>query len=1164
MKFKFHLFVQKHANQTFTVTVLPFYDLTSYGANLSEIKADLAEAVIERVQNIPPFHLQHLAFDPHLSLQRVEVQLRPIDRKSRKRRRERVRLTFSVLVSAEEDGQLLVTVPRLGPPPLTFYVFNQDELQQVAAVELASWFDSAPLEQLVEYRGTHREYLDVLEVDVPIKKPGKQAANAPEGASRNPFWALREVGLNISAQAAEGRLRKTYRRNDAVEGILKILSAPRNNSVLIVGTSESGKTAVIHEVVRRIQQSDCPEGLQGREVWLLTPDRLIAGAQFVGTWEERIANIATECRQKRHILYVDDLPGLLEVGRWSKSDTNIGMALRPYVAAGEVILIGESSPERLTLGRSLGASFINLFHPIPIDAMPEDESLTVLTSVARDLEREFDLRIDPGALDAALELTRRFLPYRALPGKAIRLVEDAVSHLSRTAAGQVESNPPPPAGGGLLRRIRSVTRPVVDRQCVLSVFARQTGLPEFIVNDETRLDIQTVERYFKERLIGQDEAVETMVNTIAMVKAGLNDPHKPLGTFLFIGPTGVGKTEMAKTLAAYLFGDPARLIRFDMSEYGSLDGVNRLIGAFNTEGELTRRVREQPFCVVLLDEFEKADPRVYDIFLQVLGEGRLTDAHGRTTYFHNAILVMTSNLGSGQRQLRQVGFGARREEDHEKMGEIMESHFRAHVESHFRPEFVNRIDRIVAFRHLTPEALRLIARRELGEVLRRDGITRRLLPVEIDDSVIDLVLVNGYSPVYGARPLKREIERLIVAPLAYTLAQRAGNEKHLLRVVTEGQQVIIKAIAISEADQVEPVTLASGIHGTIAEQRKMDIRALIEGLAALRRKLSDWQASTSVAQMHYEKAQLLHDTHRSDFWRNSQETREALSRFYLIDRLLQRLANLLERAEYLEEFGVMVQRERALGYQADLARDYEDLFAQVSYLDIELRTAHLPHRNQAMLLISPFGMQASSAGAPDDGWLRRLAVMYLNWAERKGYAFDLFALQPAPKSPGELAFTSVDAGNFEDVLSRFAALPRSSEIALFVRGSNVFGFLKGERGLHRLAGRDGGIDELALVRVYAIPDSVDTGDWLQNYQTIKAEIAAGRRPEPAQGKQTVIRLYSLERAEKFIRDLRTGMRLFNVKDVMVKGLLDDLILAYLQTDEPNLTWEDRFPPTFPY
>jgi ATP-dependent Clp protease ATP-binding subunit ClpC len=1154
MNFKFYLFVQKHQGGFYTVAALPFNDVVAYGANLDTVKAEIAESLKEKVAEMPVAALHKLEFVPGLTMQHVTVEIRPVDRRTKKKRRDQVKITFSLLVRKEEDGQLFVTVPRLGSPPLSFYVYSQEELQAQAQQEIAAVLGDATLEDLTDLKPARSEYLETLEIEIPIKKAKERAASALSdilGSSRkedNDLSVLQEVGLSMTAQEGEGRLRKAYRRESHVEDILQVLSQPRNNCVLLVGQSEVGKTAIVHEVVRRIAKKTCPEALHGREVWMLTPDRLIAGAQFIGTWEERIMAIANACRNKGVILYIEDLPGLLEAGRWSKSDTNIGMALKPHIASGHMVIIGECSPERLLMGQNLGSGLINLFKIVRVDPFAQDEAYAVLASVARDLERTHDIRIDPSALDSAIELTRRFLPYRAFPGKGIRLLEDAAAEIARKTATH--------EGDGIASR-RFTPRQTLTRAGVIGHFSHLTGLPEFIINDDSRLELDGAETFFQERVMGQPQALQAMINLIVTVKAGLNDPKKPLGSFLFIGPTGVGKTEMAKTLAAYLFGDPARMIRFDMSEYSSGDGAVRLIGTLNAEGELTCKVREQPFCVVLLDEFEKAESRIYDIFLQVLGEGRLTDANGKTTYFHNTILIMTSNLGAGQREMRKTGFNVPEAADAE--GKSLDLHYRQHVESYFRPEFVNRIDQIVVFGHLAPDALRQIAARELTEVLTRDGIARRNALVEIDESVIRLVLEKGYSPVYGARPLKREIERLVVTPLARMLAAAPQRESQLLRVVAEGAGVTIRSLPITEAEQTATVSLSSG-NGS---RQRMDTPALVEALAALRRKLADWNASDTVKEMREEKTNLMAQTQRPDFWKRADEARETLARYYFLDRLLQRIEGLRERAEYLEDFGIMISRERAYGYQTDLARDYEKLYHQVSYLDVELMTAHLPHRNQAMMLITGLGDQTHPPEDAHAAWPRRMAELYLRFAERKGYELHIYLLKPALNAPGGMAFHRLLAPDFPTLRAELAAQPPTAEIALYLQGTNVFGFLKGERGVHKRVGREGMADELAYVRVYACPDDTEITRWLDDYQLVKTEIAEGTRTAPAQEKLTVIRLYSLDR-EKFIRDLRTAIKLTNVKEVMERGLLDEMILAYLQTPDAQITWEDRYPATFPY
>jgi ATP-dependent Clp protease ATP-binding subunit ClpC len=952
---------------------------------------------------------------------------------------------------------------------------------------------------------------------------------------------LREVGINLTAQAAEGRFRKTYRRDEVVDNILQTLSDVRNNSVLITGASEVGKTAVMHEVVRRIQRKECPATLHDREVWMLTPDRMIAGAQYIGTWEERLKDIVSECRQKQHILFVDDLPGLIEIGRWSKSDQNVAQALKPHIEVGEIVLLGEASEDRLRMGESLAPGFINLFRLLRLEPMSEEETLAVLGYVARDLEREMNLRLEPSAVEAAVELTRRFLPDRSFPGKAVRLMESAAADGKKTH--------------------KEFFRPIIRRERVIDTFAAQTGLPEFIVSDSARLEPEQVQKYFHSRILGQEEAVQSIVDLVMTVKAGLNDPAKPLGTFMFIGPTGVGKTQMAKALASYLFGDELRLIRFDMSEYVGADGVARLIGAFNSEGELTRQVREQPFCVLLLDEFEKADPRIYDIMLQVFGEGRLTDANGRTTYFHNAIIIMTSNLGSDQRSLRPSGFVQAAADGPDD--EALESHFRSRIEDYYRPEFVNRIDKIVTFHRLTLPALRQIAARELGEILLRDGITRRNILVEIEDSVIDLVLKEGYSPVYGARPLKREIERLVVSKMARILAQRSPDDQTLLRILVDHDEIALKTIPIDEAERTSTVVLTSAMDGREARRVKLDGPGLVEAFAELRRQLADWDEGETVKRMHVEKDRLLKRTTEPDFWDNGDQARDMLSRFYFLDRLLRRLQQLVDKAEYLEDFAILVNRERDTRYQAELVADYEEFYRSVSYLNIELLTAHLPHRNQAMMLITSLGMPPTPAN-PHDAWMRRLSEVYLRWAERKGYDRDLYLLMPVETAPGGGRFVKITAGNFRGVLKKYARFEAVEEVGLFFQGANVFGFLKGERGVHKLAGKDSISEEHARVQVFAIPDGTNIEEWFSDYQQIKAEIAAGKRQPPPAEKHSVIRTYALDRSDRYIRDMRTSVRLSNIKDFFAKGLLDEFILAYLEQEEKTVAWEDRFPRTFPF
>jgi len=385
----------------------------------------------------------------------------------------------------------------------------------------------------------------------------------------------------------------------------------------------------------------------------------------------------------------------------------------------------------------------------------------------------------------------------------------------------------------------------------------------------------------------------------------------------------------------------------------------------------------------------------------------------------------------------------------------------------------------------------------------------------------------------------------------------------LLRILAEDGQIVLKTVPIDEAERISTVSLTSALGSRDVRRTKLDGPGLIEAFAELRRQLADWLDNDSVKEMQIEKERLLKATTEPDFWDNGERARDSLARFYFLDRLLRRLRQLAEKAEYLEDFAVLVNRERDTRYQAELAADYEEFYQSVSYLNIELMTAHLPHRNQAMMLITALGMPSVPEN-PHDAWIRQISELYLHWAERKGYDHDLYLLVPDEKAPAGGRFVKLTAGNFREMLKKYARHEPTEEIAIFYQGTNVFGFLKGERGVHKLAGKDATSEEHARVQVFAIPDGTDIGKWFADYQRIKDEIATGKRQPPPAQKHTVIRTYALDRSDRYIRDMRTGVRLPNVKDVMEKGLIDEFILAYLQTEERSVAWEDRFPQTFPF
>jgi ATP-dependent Clp protease ATP-binding subunit ClpC len=703
------------------------------------------------------------------------------------------------------------------------------------------------------------------------------------------------------------------------------------------------------------------------------------------------------------------------------------------------------------------------------------------------------------------------MPYRAFPGKAVRFLEQLVR----------DALPGQDHASGALEHASIA----IGRNDAIASFVRATGLPAFILSDELAMQVPEVRGYFEERLLGQPDAVDALVDLITVIKASLNDPHKPLGSFFFVGPTGVGKTESAKVLAEFLFGGRERMIRFDMSEYASADALPRLIGTAwkaDSEGELTRRVREQPFCVVLLDELEKAHREVFDALLGVLGEGRLTDASGRSADFRNAIIIMTSNLGAGRREMQAIGFG-QSQADGVESDERLRAHFTKQAEQFFRPEFFNRIDRIVAFRPLTLDAMRLITRRELGKLLMREGIVRRNLLVEIDDSVIEQLLAQGFHPLYGARPLQREIERTVILPLARLLVARGDGASarrdsagSLLRFGVRDRQIQLSLVSLDIPEEAPEAALA------LAPDRRLegDLQVVLRSIRELRERAADESANPSVRALRREVSALLRRTNEPTFWDTPAAARETLSRVYQLERVLKRFDDLCERAEYLEEKGRQIRQRRDRRGVPELAHDAEQLAAELAFVQMELAGAGSGVAHDRALL------RITALGRDSDAWAARLLAMYAAWAARKGYEYTVF--EPAHLPEGE------------------RRRPTPIAPTLYVIGSNVYEFLRGEAGLHKLHSGPAEDRQRDLARVTVLPatDIPDLDDPSQLYAAL-ARLAVGAAPDDADVSGALARVYSQGR-HRAVRDPRTGARVTDVMAVLHDGQIDAFLLATLR------------------
>lgn len=669
---------------------------------------------------------------------------------------------FFVLLHAL--GRTLAFAPSL--PELWFDVPDLHTFPDRAQSVLTAWFRKQekeedgldPAERLTPEQIAKHGTAWVSSLDVTIRAthptPKTPRPFAFLGASDTPQGRkeLEKVGRNLSRIPDEDLGGAVLRDREVLE-LERLLLAPERRPLLLVGPPGSGKTAILHELIRRRRLKPPGTKLIG-DLYLVAPQRLIAGMMFVGQWEERLLAILQEMKRADHILYVDDLPGLLHAGTSASSNLTVGVVLQPWLERRDVRFVGEITPEALRVMRERARGLIDLCHIIPVRPTTDQETQRILIQLLRDLEARHSLHIDPLVIPLIIQLQRRFEPVAAFPGKA----------------------------ASLLQRVATRSTQTLTVENVLKSLAGRTGLNVQISDAREPLERSNLLETLRKGVIGQQAALEALADVVSVFRARLNDTGRPVANLLFLGPTGVGKTETAKTLARWLYGanaaganaastnaDPSNppLIRFDLNEFVGADAVSRLVGTvYEPEGLLTAAIRRRPFAVVLFDEIEKAHPSVFNLLLQVLGEGRLTDALGRTADFTNAIILLTSNLGVREAS-RLTGF--------DLPGRDSSQAFVRAAEAFFSPEFFNRIDRVIPFSPLSKDEIRQIIRLELASIASREGFQRRRLSLSVDEGAQDWLVEQGYHPTLGARALKRVLERALVRPLADRLTALPTN-----------------------------------------------------------------------------------------------------------------------------------------------------------------------------------------------------------------------------------------------------------------------------------------------------------------------------------------------------------------------------------------------------
>ncbi len=674
--------------------------------------------------------------------------------------------------------------------------------------------------------------------------PPGEKAGAPAGGSSTESQptgslVLDQFGRNLTQLAREKKLDPVIGRGREMERVMQVLSRRTKNNPVLVGEPGVGKTAIVEGLAQNIVSNDVPETLKGKQLYTLDLGALVAGSRYRGDFEERLKKVLKEIRTRGDIiLFIDEIHTLVGAGA-AEGAIDAASILKPMLARGELQTIGATTLDEYRKHLEKDAALERRFQKITVDEPTVAHTIEILKGLRDSYEAHHRVTITDQALVASANLADRYISDRFLPDKAIDLIDEAGSRLrikrmqtpadykdlENELAGVVESKKKAvesqdfeeagrlrDAEKELLARKETKEREIkdsgvdlfdeVDEEAIAEVLSVWTGIPVYKLTEEETQKLLRMEDELHKRVVGQEDAIRAVSQAIRRTRAGLKDPKRPSGSFIYLGPSGVGKTELAKTLAEFLFGDEASLIQLDMSEYMEKHTVSRLVGSppgyvgYEEGGQLTEAVRRKPFSVVLFDEIEKAHPDVFNTLLQILEEGRLTDAQGRSVDFRNTVLIMTSNLGTADLRKASVGF-ARSDEavSYEKMKEKVNDALKLH----FRPEFLNRIDDTIVFHELTKEEVTQIVDLMVARVQRQ--LEGQGLGLELTQEAKYLLADKGYDPQLGARPLRRAIQRMVEDPV---------SEKLLLKELRAGEIVVVD---VEDDENGEKVIVFRSVEG---------------------------------------------------------------------------------------------------------------------------------------------------------------------------------------------------------------------------------------------------------------------------------------------------------------------------------------------------------------
>ena len=689
----------------------------------------------------------------------------------------------------------------------------------------------------VELPKLYNEIINVINEAEDVSRESK--TNNKQNGSFNSTPTLNQFGEDLTKKAKEGKLDPVVGRSKEIERVIQILSRRTKNNPCLIGEPGVGKTAIVEGLAQKINLGDVPEILKNKRVVSMDISGMVAGAKYRGDFEERIKKALGEVKKAGDvILFIDEIHTIVGAGS-AEGAIDAANILKPMLARGEIQLVGATTISEYRKYIEKDTALERRFSPVTVNEPTEKDTITILKGIRDKYEAHHNVKITDEAIESAVTLSERYINDRFLPDKAIDLIDEASSKARlqtytepdslkdmQEEIDRISKDKEEAVRGQKFEKAASLrdeekalrekyekeekkwknqnTKKVVTitEENIADVISLWTGIPAKKISEDENERLRNLEKTLHERVIGQNEAVEAVSKAIRRGRVGLKDPNRPIGSFLFLGPTGVGKTELSKALAESLFGDESAMIRIDMSEYMESHSVSKLIGSppgyvgFEEGGQLTEKIRRKPYAVILFDEIEKAHPDVMNMLLQILDDGRLTDSNGRTVNFKNTVIIMTSNIGARIiTDKKTLGFSNETKNDGENKNEQKEyenikKEVMAELKREFRPEFINRIDEIIVFHKLNDEEISKIIELMLNEVKNR--MKAQKYEIEFSPKVKELIAKKGIDKAFGARPLKRTIQNLVEDKIAEAILDGVVKKGKLAKLDCEGDEVVIK------------------------------------------------------------------------------------------------------------------------------------------------------------------------------------------------------------------------------------------------------------------------------------------------------------------------------------------------------------------------------------